>query len=205
MSVHLSAAASMLAALPDGATAWGWVGPSAVTAAVAIAGIYATYRTGKDGREHTEHVAEQAAAAALKREREARRAAAYLDVLTMVNRMTAGANTITAVVQFEDNEEVPFPTRAEQTEANAKLSLYGSQPAREAFKTWFDSTNRLMMTHVHLQLDSEAMEPGQHAKIRKRLEDERQEMTKAAQALADLMNGELATLPYFPDVKAVEE
>jgi len=184
--------------------AWEWVAPVA-TAAVGIAGIYGTWRTGKDGREHAEHVAEQNAAAALKREREARRAAAYLDVLTMVNRMTAGANTITAVVQFEDNEEMPFPTRAEQTEINAKLSLYGTPPAREAFKTWFDSTRRMMTTHVHLQLDSESEESKERAEIRKRLEEERQEMVQASQALADLMNSELATLPYFPDAKAVEE
>ena len=184
--------------------AWEWVGPSAVTAFVAVSGMYATYRTGKDGREHAEHVAEQAAAATLKREREARRAAAYLDVLTMTNRMTTGANTITAVVQFEDSEEMPFPSKAEQIEVNAKLALYGTTAVRDAFKIWFDSTHRMMMTHVHLQLDSEAMEAGQEPLLRKKLEVERQAMIEAAKALADLMNEELAALPYLPVAKAVE-
>lgn len=183
---------------------WEWLGPAAVTAIVAIVGQYFTWRAGKDTRAHAEHVAEQNSTATLKREREARRAAVYLDVLTMVNTMTAGANTITAVIRFDDGEETPFPSRPVQIEVNAKITLYGSQAVRDHYKTWFDSMNRMMQTHIHLQVDAEAMEPGGPAKIRKRLEAQRQEMIEAAKQLAELMNSELATLPHFPDLKAID-
>ncbi|MFI6484309.1 hypothetical protein ACIBH1_40760 [Nonomuraea sp. NPDC050663] len=71
--------------------AWEWVAPVA-TAVSGIVGIGFTWYAGHQGRQHVERVADKTAASQLALAREARRAEAYADILTMVLHATTAAS-----------------------------------------------------------------------------------------------------------------
>jgi hypothetical protein len=189
--------------------AWEWVAPVATATAstlVGLGGVFFTWRAGKDGREHAEHVAEQASTATLKREREARRAAAYLDILTTVFSMTAGITQITAVFKFAGEEDPTLPGLELQVAVSAKVELYGTQAVRDLYGEWFAHSKKLIDNHTYLHLTRDDPSPERvRSDVWKEQESERKAMREAVDRLKEQMNSELATLPHFPDSKAIEE
>ncbi|MEU7891766.1 hypothetical protein AB0B45_02750 [Nonomuraea sp. NPDC049152] len=160
--------------------AWEWVAPIA-TAVTGIAGTFFTWYSGKQGREHAEQVAKQSAAASLTQLREARRAAAYIEVLTAVGNATAAAIHATmppGFVDEDDEDDPPFPTIADQVELRAKVDLYGTQEVRRIFAEWRQNLHEVMDSRGEAQVQLPA----------------RYERMKDASAqLAEQMNSEMTS------------
>ncbi|MGW0587446.1 hypothetical protein [Streptosporangium sp. NPDC002607] len=169
--------------------AWEWVAPVA-TAVSGVIGVGFTWYAGHQGRQHAEQVAKQNTSSTLAQAREARRASAYLDILTTVNGMTGSVNHITAV--YKDQEDPPLRELDEQVATSAKVALYGSQAVREIHEEWFGHVRTLLNNHREIQAgrDSGAgYEPG----VWRQQEVERKAMNAAVKQLQDQMNSELAS------------
>lgn len=171
--------------------AWEWVSPVAA-AVTGVVGIGFTWWAGHQGRKHAEKVAKDAAVYALAKEREARRAAAYLDILTTVQHMTAAIAELTSPFKYTGGEALPAPALDEQIAASTKVSLYGTQAAQDLYEQWFGRVRTLIGNHTLIQMDMKqkgAAEPGLWAKQ----EPERTAMIELGKQLSALMNSELTS------------
>lgn len=178
--------------------AWEWVGPTA-TSLVALAGVYGTWKAGKDGREHAEFVADQAASATLKREREARRAAAYVDVLTTVYDLNASITLATSPGKLPGDPSPEFPEPKVQVAVSAKVALYGSPKVQEAFAEWHKAAKSIMDDHQYAQISTAENQPDPHRwELEMKRPEKRQSMKRALDELAAAMNAELSASFAFP-------
>lgn len=169
--------------------AWEWVAPAA-TATSGAMGLFFTWLTGHQGRKHAESVAKQSASNTLAQAREARRAAAYLDILTTVNSMTTAVADITAI--YKDQEDPPLPDMDVQIAASAKVGLYGSPDVRDTHRKWFDCVQTLLNNHRELQASRKSGSP-REPELWKQQDEHRKAMITASKELAGLMNSELGS------------
>ncbi|GAA4189996.1 hypothetical protein GCM10022252_27570 [Streptosporangium oxazolinicum] len=179
--------------------AWEWVSPVA-TGATGVVGVVFTWWAGHQGRKHAEQVALQNASAGLRQAREARQAAAYLDVLTTVEGTTTSIGLLTSVVKFLGEKAPPLPDPGEQVAASAKMALYGSQAAQVVYAEWLQHVGNLLNNHEMLEVlskndeeDEEDDDPSLPYKLQQQQEVSRKAMDAAAKKLQRQMNSELTS------------
>jgi hypothetical protein len=170
--------------------AWEWVAPVA-TALSGMVGVGFTWYAGHQGRKHAERVADKSASHSLAQAREARRADAYIEILTLTNGMTAAVGEITAI--YKDREDPPLPELDKQVAVSALVGLYGSQEVRAIYRDWFQQVSKLLDNYREIQANAKRggadRDPGlwkQQGALGKAMRD-------AADRLRDQMNRELST------------
>ncbi|MEU8362333.1 hypothetical protein AB0C27_40575 [Nonomuraea sp. NPDC048882] len=172
--------------------AWEWVAPVA-TGITGIVGTAFTWWAGHQGRRHAERVAQDAATSALARDREARRAAAYVDLLTVVVSNTDELTRITSSLMDPDEEEGKLvELRDEYIAVMGKAGVYGSGPIHDLLSLWGKCRGRLISAHVALREAIEGDPDGEHADLREKRRTERRELRDIAIAVRRRMTKEHA-------------
>jgi hypothetical protein len=180
--------------------AWEWVAPVAtgVTAAtVAIAGIAATYRTGAEGRKHAETLTDKKNASDQELAREQRgqqrRAEAYLEVLTIAERIGQWTSTVEPMYQA-GQPDPQLPDLATQARGTALLNAYGSSKALVFYNAWRKTAEEIYVTVLEiLRIHARGEGPTDaELDLRRRLNVHlRQEEMDARKALVDELAAEL--------------
>jgi hypothetical protein len=77
---------------------------------------------------------------------------------------------------------------------------------RDLYEEWYSHFSKLINNHNYLQLARNDQNPDPPlSSIRVEQDRERKAIKEAADRLAELMNSELAALPYLPESKADAE
>jgi hypothetical protein len=123
--------------------AWEWVAPVCTTALGAF-GIAVTGLTARGGRKHAENFSN----ARIQHEQElaedaraqGRLGDAYVELLSIVNRSSAYADSVRPFIDTRPPAPIPpIPSLEEQSRAEALVMAYGSRAVEELFEAWRQS------------------------------------------------------------------
>ncbi|MET9303559.1 hypothetical protein ABZX66_30030 [Micromonospora aurantiaca] len=190
--------------------AWEWVGPvmtGAVGISVGITGIVATYKTGKQGRQHAEVLARQQnehdAALAKEQRDQQRRSEAYVELLTMVERVGQWASMVRPMLDTNPPRPVPpLPELSEQARSNALVGAYASPAVKERYQAWRKVVMEAIGAVEDIEFALANPDAGlSHIKPRRELDfKHRPAEGDARRALADQIAAELGgSTPGFTD------
>jgi hypothetical protein len=165
-----------------------WV-PSAVTGVVALAGILATWRTGQQARTHDVRLARE-------ERRQDRLANAYVELLTMAERVGQWASMVRPFIDTTPPQPVPpLPDLMEQARAEALIQAYGSPAVQELAASWRDAVRAIIRADRTLGIAAgarEAKEPIDSGDTWRKLDMELRPAERASRMnLAGQVNAEL--------------
>jgi hypothetical protein len=179
--------------------AWEWIG----TSAVGIAGIVAAYRAGERGRQHAQNLADEKhrrdVALAREQRQYDRRAEAYVEVLTMAERI--GQWVLLVEPPIDVGISAPLlPDLVEQAHNRALVEAFGSDEARRLFAAWNTTVQEAVKTVQLIRLGRASVKSGLPVDdLQRQLEGTvRSDEQAARRSMAAGLGKELRALPIRP-------
>lgn len=173
--------------------AWEWVAPVA-TGVTGVVGATFVWYSGHQGRRHSELTAERSATNAMLQAREARRAVAYVEILTGVHKIVDVLKQLLNTTNVDDHatmREALFAHADERLAIAAKAGVYGTLPVRNLMAEWAKAAEAAQSSQREVSACwLAAEEPG--PPLLQRRAEARQELAEITKRLRSAMNADLS-------------